>query len=297
MEASISGNNEVWNAVALQQHVCLRLNFGGSSRNHSQQQSRPLSLAQKLNLVERPPDPLTDDEWNKVKQVSLKRLDPMQPCSICQDFLGPRDQVILDCSHVFHGVCLASFEKFTQIKACPLCRKEQYQKKHFPEGKQAYQEKCAIKIQSCWRGHRARKRYFLMLLEKDPKAKREFYVDKLGKLSDKLNYYLERKQNSIDSIIEQMDRTRETTRLLFMTDLDWNEVRQRALQRGSSECPICMGPMMSEDGSSTKSCLLLSCSHVFHRNCLESFESFKCSRDSSHNCPVCRAVYAKQPLE
>ena len=44
-----------------------------------------------------------------------------------------------------------------------------------------------------------------------------------------------------------------------------------------------------------KDAVLLSCSHVFHKKCLESFESF--SLDStSKTCPICRSPYIKKNL-
>jgi Ring finger domain/IQ calmodulin-binding motif len=51
--------------------------------------------------------------------------------------------------------------------------------------------------------------------------------------------------------------------------------------RNDAYCPICMEGF--KDGRE----VLLSCSHLFHRHCLSSFEIFMKSEESS--CPVCRA--------
>ncbi|XP_023370210.1 RING finger protein 32 isoform X2 [Otolemur garnettii] len=62
----------------------------------------PLTLAQKLGLVEPPPLPLSSDEWEKVKQRSILQGDSMQPCPICKEEFRLHPQVLLSCSHVFH---------------------------------------------------------------------------------------------------------------------------------------------------------------------------------------------------
>ncbi|XP_032609109.1 RING finger protein 32 isoform X2 [Hylobates moloch] len=119
----------------------------------------PLTLAQKLGLIGPPPPPLSSDEWQKVKQRSLLQGDSMQPCPICKEEFELRPQVLLSCSHVFHKACLQAFEKFTNKKTCPLCRKNQYETQVIHDGARLFRIKCVTRIQAYWRGYIVRKWY------------------------------------------------------------------------------------------------------------------------------------------
>jgi hypothetical protein len=75
-------------------------------------------------------------EWGRVEEVALARDE--QDCAICLgDLGGPEKQKALtSCSHLFHAVCLASFERFASAVSadrhgpqvehvrhkCPCCR-------------------------------------------------------------------------------------------------------------------------------------------------------------------------------
>jgi len=49
--------------------------------------------AQRYGLVEAPPQPLTEDEWKKVKEKANIRHDFQQPCVICKEDLGLQQHV------------------------------------------------------------------------------------------------------------------------------------------------------------------------------------------------------------
>ncbi|XP_045877199.1 RING finger protein 32 isoform X6 [Meles meles] len=141
----------------------------------------PLTLAQKLGLFEPPPPPLSSEEWEKVKQRSILQGDSVQPCPICKEEFELRPQVLLSCSHVFHRACLQAFEKFTNKKTCPLCRKNQYQTRVIHDGARLFKIKCATRIQACWRGHVVRKWYQDLrrkLPPTDAKLRRKFFEEK-----------------------------------------------------------------------------------------------------------------------
>ena len=53
----------------------------------------PLSLAQRMGLVERPSGQLTSGDWGQVKMVSRDRGDSSQPCPVCQEEFGMKEQV------------------------------------------------------------------------------------------------------------------------------------------------------------------------------------------------------------
>jgi hypothetical protein len=54
----------------------------------------PLSLAQRMGLVEAPPTLLSSAEWAKVKSMSVHRHDSASPCPICHEPFGLTKQVI-----------------------------------------------------------------------------------------------------------------------------------------------------------------------------------------------------------
>eukprot|EP01032_Pedospumella_encystans_P007574 gene7574-9073_t len=64
-----------------------------------------------------------------------------------------------------------------------------------------------------------------------------------------------------------------------LTPFDW-AVIENSRSDPDSCCPICM------EGFKQGHEVLLSCSHIFHRACLRSFENFM--KDSEFSCPICR---------
>ncbi|KAJ2995877.1 RING finger protein 32 [Globomyces sp. JEL0801] len=60
---------------------------------------------------------------------------------------------------------------------------------------------------------------------------------------------------------------------------DWNEIKKQALKGSSQQvCMICQEPYQLQEQ------ILLSCSHLFHRTCFESYEKFI----PNPMCPLCR---------
>lgn len=80
----------------------------------------------------------------------------------------------------------------------------------------------------------------------------------------------------------------EAPQKLLVVQLDeWNTIESKLVDRNEAYCPICM--VGFKDGSE----VLLSCSHIFHRACLTSFEKFMEKKERC--CPICRtANYQKK---
>lgn len=105
-----------------------------------------LSLAERLGLVEKPPEPLSQSEWQDIEKNFFARAASKikeETCPICFENLQFNEQTILSCSHVYHKTCLESFERFMRNKgnmnkACPICRHTNYDKKPFVEGQKQY---------------------------------------------------------------------------------------------------------------------------------------------------------------
>lgn len=75
----------------------------------------------------------------------------------------------------------------------------------------------------------------------------------------------------------------------------WAKARRAALARGDEvDCPICFQDCELL-GHGCARVELLSCSHVFHRTCILSFESFHVFE--VHQCPVCRQAYHRRPWQ
>ena len=256
------------------------------------------SLAQKLGLVEGPPPLLSEEQWEQIKEKSNRRLDSTNPCPICKDHFQLLPQLLLSCSHIFHKSCIESYEKFVKRRMCPVCRCEGYQGRVVYEGAKHTRDKAATLIQSCWRGHRA-KLEFRKLQEKHPPThpalRRKFFSRKLATLTDLYMDQCEKREQEIDTFIDELDNTLRYSRrtlenleqhLNSLNPSEWLSVREKAMRRGDNECPICLTLLFS-----SKHVSLLSCSHMFHCKCLESFEQF--ATFTPFACPVCRSAYQK----
>ena len=172
--------------------------------------NKKLTLAQKLGLFEKPPKPLTNDEWVEVEEKSKKRLDN-EDCPICLEaFKSPNNQVILSCTHVFHKTCLSNFEKHTKMQQCPICRRKDYEKKNFDAGFLVYISKIIMKAQKIWRGYMARKRFYEHLITYYKPTttffKRRVIAYKLKILSNKMEEKMRKKRIISDNIINELDK-------------------------------------------------------------------------------------------
>ena len=67
-----------------------------------------------------------------------------------------------------------------------------------------------------------------------------------------------------------------------MKDYEWESIEKELTFRQDSHCPICM------EGFNRGYEVLLSCSHMYHRSCLQSFEKFM--KTAERSCPICRTT-------
>uniref|UniRef100_A0A8D1K3T2 Ring finger protein 32 n=1 Tax=Sus scrofa TaxID=9823 RepID=A0A8D1K3T2_PIG len=275
----------------------------------------PLTLAQKLGLFDPPPRPLSSAEWERVKQRSVLQGDSLQPCPICKEEFELRPQVLLSCSHVFHRACLQAFEKFTNKKTCPLCRKNQYQTRVIHDGARLFRTQCATRIQASWRGHVVRTWYRDLrrrVPPTDAKLRRKFFEEKFTEISRRLlrSYHTDLEQLFADvdhclavnrSVLRQLERERGGE----LSEEDWGKIQTQALHRETLECSICLTPLSlsvrggDDDGHPahpSRETVLLSCSHVFHHTCLLALEEFSVGDSPLHACPLCRSCYQKKRL-
>ena len=83
-------------------------------------------------------------------------------CPICLEGFHQGHEVLLSCSHMFHRACLQNFEQFMRVteRTCPICRTTNYQKKITHVGSRAFEQVCARRVQSLWRGFCVRREYY-----------------------------------------------------------------------------------------------------------------------------------------
>nr|XP_060638565.1 RING finger protein 32 [Anolis sagrei ordinatus] len=274
----------------------------------------PLTLAQKFGLVDLPAKPLTMEEWEQVKQRSIKQGDSVQPCAICREEFALQPQVLLSCSHVFHKACLKAFERFAGKKTCPMCRKIQYQTRVIHDGARLFKIKCATRIQAFWRGYIVRKWYKNLrktVPPKDAKLRKKFFEEKFTEICQRL---LHSYDTHIDEFFSEIDSDVATSQTVFqqldhvfgphISEVEWEKIQMQAFRQDIVDCPICIMPLghphlqdeLSHDSgpSYLRQTVLLSCSHIFHCTCLQAFEEF--SLGERPVCPLCRSCYQKKIL-
>ncbi|XP_063780902.1 RING finger protein 32 isoform X2 [Pseudophryne corroboree] len=253
----------------------------------------PLTLAQKLGIVEAPALPLTNDDWIKVKQRSVEQGDSLQPCVICKEEFKLHLQV-----------CLEAYERFTGRKTCPMCRKNHYQTRVIHDAARHFKAKCATRIQACWRGYIVRKWYKHLRQTtppKNPKLRKKFFEKKFTEISDRL---LRCCNTDIDVLFREIDQSIAVNRNAVhqleenlnpkIGEEEWEKIQIQAVRQEIFDCPICIMPLYhnNEEHRSHRPAVLLSCSHMFHHACLQAFEDF--SVGEFHVCPLCRSPYQKK---
>jgi hypothetical protein len=77
---------------------------------------------------------------------------------------------------------------------------------------------------------------------------------------------------------------------LHLSDANWAKVLAVAQTRGLGECAICMAP-----NKGFRQICALSCSHLFHTQCIVNFEKFV-SGSKNSGCPVCRSPFVHRGI-
>ncbi|XP_037401557.1 RING finger protein 32 isoform X2 [Pygocentrus nattereri] len=192
-----------------------------------------------------------------------------------------------------------------------MCRREQYETRVIHDGARFYREKCATRIQACWRGFAARKWYRNMrrlVPPNDPRLRRQFFEAKFQDLNDSL---VQSCCSDVEQFLCDVDRSVAASRDVFrlfeqqrmsgqgmeMEEEEWLEAQEKAVQQDASDCPICLTPLQSSSAglAAGRGVLLLSCSHLFHEPCLQAFERF--CVEGTATCPLCRRHYTARPVQ
>lgn len=291
-----------------------------------------LSLAQKRGLVTKPILPLNSEQWESVVNVAKRRLENETVCPICLDKFKVETQVVLSCSHVFHKACLASFEKHTEQKRCPICRREHYEKLTFYEPSKLFIKNSATKIQALFKGHLERVKFFKFLVKNkytpDTKGlKTRLSIFKLGRMNFKMQNNINKKNRlykemfgekiekvkfihselmkSYEKNVEEILRKRNERLRVIVEDMleqkAMREYEEKVVEK-NVQWEKCLNKVRERSDRLCSICLgelynykplyITSCSHIYHAACLSSFEMMS----DIIKCPICRAPYKKMAL-
>ena len=282
---------------------------------------RNLTLAEQLGIVEPPPAPLTDEQFETVKIDAQKRGFFNEVCPICLEKFGPDNIVLLSCSHLLHATCLMNFRKFArgQRHLCPVCRSPY----EFVEvrAENAYHDRCARDIQRVVRGFLVRDK---VGREAPPGTylHRRWVIARAQDASTRLVRAMDNQSDAVDAMLSAIDADLEYSRNIMRAaeerdkQIDWQTIRAKCLARLKTskccnhcdhehdhvhsaddqtenepeECPVCLRTMKPEEASVT------SCGHIFHTTCLSSWLSFCENQSRQPTCPVCRAIFQSTTL-
>jgi hypothetical protein len=267
------------------------LDDDGSSGNPRRQRRRKptLTLAQRMGLAEAPEPELTPSEWDAITATSRAREASREPCVICQEPFMTSKQVLLSCGHTFHRTCLRSWERHSKSRCCPVCRKLHYRKRTIDDGANLYREECVVRLQAAARGALARRATAKALRHLNPTRRRRYCEQRLGGLADRLIRGLDAEHSAVDDLFAEIDSSVAASRALLggADGDDWVALEALSRARGLGDCPVCLNACTEAEPLA-----LLSCTHVFHSRCLDSFETF--SLQTTCKCPVCRAPHYRR---
>ena len=92
-------------------------------------------------------------------------------------------------------------------------------------------------------------------------------------------YFTNNLQPVVETLAQRRGLVPTAPKVAALTPFDWSVI-ENSRSDPDSCCPICM------EGFKQGHEVLLSCSHIFHRTCLRSFENF--TKDNELTCPICR---------
>ena len=262
----------------------------GSGNPRRQRRKKPtLTLAQRMGLAEAPEPELTPSEWDAITATSRARESSREPCVICQEPFMTSKQVLLSCGHTFHRTCLRSWERHSKSRCCPVCRKLHYRKRTIDDGANLYREECVVRLQAAARGALARRATAKALRHLNPTRRRRYCEQRLGGLADRLIRGLDAEHSAVDDLFAEIDSSVAASRALLGggDGDDWVALEALSRARGLGDCPVCLNACTEAEPLA-----LLSCTHVFHSRCLDSFETF--SLQTTCKCPVCRAPHYRR---
>ena len=184
-----------------------------------------------------------------------------------------------------------------------MCRCTNYEKKEYVKDKEFYINKCIILIQKYTRGFLLR--YFLFKtiyrnnMPKNKHLRSIYSIWKIKELTKNIVNAIESKNNNINKLIkkievennkiEKINQDYEKKYIFSEKNNDPWEKILKEIKKRDDKCAICFSIM------DNKQVYITSCSHCYHKNCLESFEKF--DNYYGKRCPCCRQYYEKKLIK
>lgn len=247
------------------------------------------------------PPKLSEKGWSAILQRANERNIWERPCPICHVHFKLDDQVILSCSHVFHRDCLKSFESFSRVRICPICRTKDYEKLKTNAGNDCSLNRCALMIQNSYRSYCARKKLKHLretVPPRDKTKRKEFYFNKFERMTKTLSEQV-CSESHLEAFFHDLDLDLQHSKNIFakveqslelngspQEPHNWQKIRIRADELDAKTCSICLQDLLK------KQCSILNCAHIFHDACINSFEKFSMIQ-AKHHCPLCRSSYER----
>lgn len=125
-----------------------------------------------------------------------------------------------------------------------------------------------------------------------PRMRRKRCHKRIAFASKKADTHLRYKEDALDLFLASLDRDQQKRAMEEKPPLEastWSKVARKCCDRGENECAICMQELQPPKKMKQRPLWLLSCSHVFHQNCLNACEAFA----TNTKCPICRQNYDK----
>lgn len=188
------------------------------------------TLAEARGLVAAPAARLTGERWAELELQARQRGAASEPCPVCLEALGMREQAMLSCGHLFHRACIDSFERFqaaqgashgrragqtqAQVLAnrkCPLCRAPGYEKRRTRIGAEAHVHGRVTVMQAAWRRFRVRKAYLQQRRAFydggggiGSLARRTYFAREMGRVSERIRGAVARSEARSAARVERL---------------------------------------------------------------------------------------------
>lgn len=211
-------------------------------------------------------------------------------CALCDKRFSLNDLSILTCGHIFHAECLMIFRKNSNPRNhfCPTC----HQLYHIIEIKaqNVYPNIAAVLIQKHIRGYIFRQH----IGETAPAGSimhKKWVLSRAKTASILLVDAIETQSDAVDAILASIDKELDWARNVMNAveihekEIDWESVKQKIVARGCGTCPICLREITCNN------CMMTSCEHSFHPECLKQWLSVCEDQNNATTCPVCRSPF------
>ena len=229
-------------------------------------------------------------DFNAIKADIKKGVYVKKKCPSCNKQLMFSNVGISSCGHVFHLECLLNFRKNTNPRnhICPICGQLYHYTSAYAED--CYQDLAAVMIQKRFRGFKFR-RHIGEYAVPGSIMHRKWVLSRAKNASVLLVDAIENQSDAVDAILASIDKELDWARTVMSAvevqekTIDWDSIRLKIDQRGCGTCPICFNDIHIDD------CMVTSCEHCFHPNCLKHWLSVCENEEHASTCPVCRSPF------